>query len=162
MTAATDYPRSIYEAKMDAYYYARLHVLHERLYSRLDKLGKLIELVSGSGAFYAVCMAYETLTQTFALIVAFIALASLVFDPAGRARVMRDGVRNYMEVVAMCSDEAVSLSAVDKRLAEIGVDAPTVIDGLRRPAYNQNLASHGRDGYMVALSRYERVLQAIA
>lgn len=160
MTEDATYERSEYEAKMDIAYYARLHVLHERLFSRMDKLGKLLELVAGSGAFYAVTAGHDGATKACALLIAVIALAGLVFDPAGRARGMRDAMRNYMLLLSDAED--LPLVEIDKRLARMGADAPTVLEGLRRPAYNQNLVSHGRASYTLPLTKWERFLQAIA
>ena len=162
MTADADYPRSLYEVRMDICYYAKLHVLHERLYARLDKGIKAIELIAGSGAFYAVTAGYTGTTKVCALVVTTFALLSLVYDYGGRAREMRGAVRNYLQLLSEVDRKGATVASLDKQLAQVGKDAPTTIDGLAKPAYNQNVASHGRYSYALPLSRWERFLQAIA
>lgn len=162
MTADADYERSLYEVRMDICYYAKIHALHERLYARADKGLKLFELIAGSGAFYAVTAGHDVITQWCALLIAVAALFGLVFDLSGRARAMRDAVRMYMDLLAESNKKRVTVESVDEKLARVGRDAPTVIDGLRKPAYNQNVLSHGRGSYVLKLNRWERLLQVIA
>lgn len=160
MTEDADYPRTIYEAKLDACYYALLYTLHERLFARVDKGSKLIELIAGSGGFYAVTVGHDGLTKVFTLLVAIVALTSLVFDFAGRARETHNAMTRYMALLAN-SDE-MTVEGFDKELARIAIDTPTVIDGLRKPAFNQNVISHGRQSYALLLNGWEKFLQAIA
>lgn len=93
MTEDADYPRSLYEVRMDICFKAKVHALHERLYARLDKGVKAIELIASSGAFYAVTAGYTGTTKVCALIVTIFVLLSLVYDFGGRAREMRDMMR---------------------------------------------------------------------
>jgi len=162
MTADADYPRSLYEVRMDICYSAKVFALHERLYARLDKGIKAIELIAGSGAFYAVTAGYTGTTKVCALVVTTFALLSLVYDFGGRAREMRGAVRNYMQLASEVDRKGATVSSLDKRYALLGKDAPTTIDGLAKPAYNQNLATHGLYSHVTPLSRWERFLQAIA
>ena len=89
MTVDADYPRSLYEVRMDICFKAKVHALHERLYVRLDKGVKATELIASSGAFYAVTAGYTGTTKVCALIVTTFVLLSLVYDFGGRAREMR-------------------------------------------------------------------------
>ncbi|WP_313458716.1 hypothetical protein [Stenotrophomonas sp.] len=162
MTEDADYPRSLYEVRMDICFKAKVHALHERLYARLDKGVKAIELIASSGAFYAVTAGYTGTTKVCALIVTTFVLLSLVYDFGGRAREMRDMMRNYMQLLSEVDREDVTVASLDRHLALIGRDGPALINGLAKPAYNQNLATHGRYGYALPLSRWERLLQGIA
>lgn len=162
MTVDADYPRSLYEVRMDICFKAKVHALHERLYARLDKGVKAIELIASSGAFYAVTAGYTGTTKVCALIVTTFVLLSLVYDFGGRAREMRDMMRNYLQLLSDVDRDDVTVACLDRRLALIGRDGPTLINGLSRPAYNQNLATYGRYSYALRLSRWERFLQSVA
>lgn len=51
MTVDADYQRTRYEANLDLDYKIRLYYLHERLYTRIHKNLRLLQLVGGSAAF---------------------------------------------------------------------------------------------------------------
>jgi len=162
MTADADYPRTVHEVRLDICYAVKFYGLHERLYARLDKGIKAIELIAGSGAFYAVTVGYTGATKVCALVVTVFALLSLVYDFGGRARDMRGTVRNFLQLLTEVDRKGATVASLDKQVAQVGKDAPTTIEGLAKPAYNQNLTSHGFYSAVAPLSRWERFLQAIA
>lgn len=155
-----DYPRTVYEAKLDIDYSIRLFALNERVFLRMEKSAKLLELVAGSGAFYAITAGHAEAVKWLSLLVASVALASLVFDPAGRARSMRDALRAYLDLAAEA--DAMTLEKIDQRRALLGKEEPPVIQGLCRPAFNQNLQRHARGSYSLPLNWWERLLQVVA
>lgn len=162
MTADADYPRTLYEVRLDICYAVKLYSIHERLYARLDKGIKAIELIAGSGAFYAVTAGYTGATKICALVVTTFALLSLVYDFGGRAREMRGAARNFLQLLTEVERKGATVALLEKQVAQVGKDAPTTIDGLAKPAYNQNLTRHGLYSAVTPLSRWERFLQMIA
>lgn len=162
MTADADYERTTYEVRLDICYAVRLYALHERFYARLDKGIKAIELIAGSGAFYAVTAGYTGTTKICALVVTTFALLSLVYDFGGRAREMRGAGRSFLQLLSEVDTPGATVPSIDKLIAQAGKDAPTTIDALAKPAYNQNLITHGRYSRVVPLNKREKFLQFVA
>lgn len=162
MAVDADYERTLHEVRLDICYAVKLYALHERLYARLDKGIKAIELIAGSGAFYAVTAGYTEVTKVCALVVTTFALLSLVYDFGGRARDMRGAERSFLQLLSEADRKGATIASLDRQIAQAGKDAPTTIEGLAKPAYNQNLARHGFLSSMTPLSRWERFLQSVA
>ena len=160
MSEDSSYPRTHYEARLEVAYKARLHARHECLFDRLDKWGKLLELLAGSGAFFAVTAGHDTGVKVCALMVTAIALAGLLFDFAGRARDARSAMQRYMQLLAKA--DKLNLAAIDQKMAMLSAEAPKVVGGLRNVAYNDVVSAEGRYSYRRKLSVRERFLQAIA
>ncbi len=161
MTADADYARTKYEVELDIDYAIRLACLHERLYGRVHKNLRLIQLIGGSAALVSAVGGHQQVVMAVAgVVLAAIAYINLIFDFSERARAHRDYRRKLTTLLA----EADQLSQADlqKKLTNTSFDEEVVIEGLRKPAYNQNLQRHGRYSHTVALSRWERFMQAIS
>lgn len=146
---------------MDLQYGAVIASLHERLYARLDKGIKLAALFFGTFAFATVTAGMTTFTQVLAALIALGSLMSLLFDFAGRAREMRGALRTSQRLLAETHLPSATVAAIEAAIATAGGDAPTVIEGLRKPAFNQNLVTNGWHSKVVPLSKWERFLKLI-
>lgn len=160
MTADADYQRTRYEANLDLDYKIRLYYLHERLYIRIHKNLRLFQLIGGSAAF-AGALGKNTDFMAFSgALLAAIAYINLIFDFSERSRSTRDLRKKLTNFKA----DSIDLSDQDfeKRLAALAVEDEITIQGLCKPAYNQNLSTHGRYSYQQKLNAWEKILNILA
>jgi len=156
-------PRTRAEALRDVDYIVRIGVVHQRLYSRLDKLLKLVQAFGGSAAVGAAISGQTTLIVVVGVLVALAASISLVFDFGLAAQ-------RYGLLVSRCS--AITVQALDtpemdiaaidaarERAADLDINE---IEALRMPCFNAVQRRHGLHAHLKPLTRWQRCVAALA
>ena len=154
-----DYPRTLYEARLDVEYDVRLQELHVRLYRRIRVGLTLMTLISG-------CTSFSTLFGSDAKVAgyaaAFITCAAFIdtaFDLGGRIAA-HDAYRKAL--IRLLIKPGVSLEQLDAKILRLRIEDPGNIEGLRVVAYNDSLRSNGRYEHIQKLTAYQTVLNWIA
>ncbi|GIX39017.1 hypothetical protein [Silanimonas lenta] len=157
-------PRTRAEALRDLDYAIRVGVVHERLFGRMHRLFRLIQLLGSSAAFAGVVGGNAALSASFALLVAAVAFLDIAFDPAVAARRHADLVR----ALSRAKSEALenpgkTVDAIDQaRAAASDIEGLTLFESLRVPCYNEVQRRHGLEANVRPLTRWQRFMQAIA
>jgi len=156
-------PRSRPEALRGVDYLARLDVVHQRLYSRLDKGLKLVQVFGGSAAFGAATSGQVALMTGAGMVIALAACISLVVDFGLLAQ--RHSVRisrcNAITLQALNTPEmtAAEIDAARTRASDMDIN---VIEALRRPCFNDMLRTHGLTDHLLPLTLWQRFWAALA
>lgn len=160
MTADADYQRTRYEANLDLDYKIRLYYLHERLYTRIHKNLRLLQLVGGSAAFASALGKNTDFMVASGALLAAIAYINLIFDFSERSR----STKELRKKLTSFKAESIDFSDQDfeKKMTGLAVEDEVTIQGLCKPAYNQNLCTHGRYSYQQKLNLWERLLNLLA
>ncbi len=156
--SAVPVPRSKTEAVRDLHYLIRLCRVHQRLHERMDRWGKLFELLGGSAALVSVASQSSVALAVAGVLVAVAAFANLVFEPSTKARRYQEAALALTDLLA--KSDQMTLTALDA--GRYCVALPGFIDALRAPSYNDTMHSHGLGKYLMPLSRMERFMAWLA
>jgi len=156
-------PRTRAEALRDVDYIVRVGVVHQRLFSRLDKGLKLVQVFGGSAAFGAATSGQMALMTVAGVMVALTASVGLVFDFGLAAQ-------RYGVLVSRCN--AITLQALSRpemTIAEIDAAKTrdtdldlNVIEALRVPCFNEVQRRHGLLANVKPLTLWQRFWTALA
>lgn len=151
--------RTVGEAKLDAFYHARLHELHARLYRRLRYAVVILSLLAGSSAFAAAMASHGLLAGVSGFVVALLTFVDIAVDFAGKGLAHTSQRKRYLELIR---SNPAQLDAYDKQLAKIAEDDPGEIESLRVPAYNDNVRSNGHESWARAEGFWQRMARIAA
>lgn len=151
-------PRDKDEAIRDLDYGIRLSQRHYRLYNRLHASMRFIELLGGSVAVGVAVSGSPGLLKLAGGLVAAVACANFAFEPGSVAREHQRVGRELTKVRAKVAK--LTWQQIDKQRAE--VIEPSYIEGLRDPAWNDMMRSHGFASSAKRLSLWQRFMAAIA
>jgi len=134
--------RTRYETLADIDYAARLFGRHERLFGRF---AKLLKLVTTGFALAPIAALLEKIPKEyglfFAALGATLSLIDLIYDPATTSCKHEHRRRDYQRLKA--SADTLADAALLKRLEELRVDDPAVVESLKVPTYNDLQLSLG-------------------
>jgi len=156
-------PRTRRKALLDVDYIVRVGVVHQRLFSRVDKGLKLAQSFAGSAAVGAAISGQPVLVAVVGGVVALAASVSLVFD-FGQA------AHRYGVLVSRCTAitaQALDTPDMDASAIDIAVIRATDLDlneieSLRMPCYNAVLRRHGLSANVKPLTLWQRFWAALA
>lgn len=152
--------RTIYEATGDTSYAIRYVQLQERLFNRMANVLKFTSLFGGSAAFAGVATSSPVITGISGVVVAISTILDFVIKPEEKAFQCRGARHRYQRLLQKASEY--SLVDYDRKTAKIArMDTP-LIEGLRKPAYNDSSIERGRPDYTWQLNRWERFLKWLA
>jgi|GEM_PF-4663502 len=154
------YDRTSYEAILDVRYNIRLHQLSCRYYARLRWIAAVASLVAGSGALVGALQRMPFTLTACGIVVAVASAADIVGGWAEK------GAKHQMWRVAF-SDLLVrapkmALDEIEESLARLDGTVDDEVEGLRLPAYNDNLRSNGRLDFTKAEPLRSRLMRMIA
>jgi hypothetical protein len=163
MSTNTLKPRNRAEALRDVDYALRMGLVHERLYSRLHRGLRFIELFGSSAAFGAVMGDKSILAMVIMAGVAAAAYLGMIYEFGDGARLHREAMARCNKVVTdALSNPGMTAEEIDLgRAYAASVEVP-IVEALRVPCYNAVQRRHGLMGHVKPLSWVERVMQAIA
>lgn len=162
MTDAS-YEPSLYEYGLDADYGARLHLLHERLFKRIRWAATVLQLASVTAILgpYLSGKEHPVIAGVGGAILVAITIVDAATDFAGKAYAHRAMRCAYEELSGKIS--AMTLSEVRAALSYLSAKDETMcFEGLRVPAYNDNLRRHGRESYIRGMTKWQKFLAALA
>jgi hypothetical protein len=158
--AMQDYERTTYEALLDIRYNARLHLRSCRYYANLRWGAAIISLIGGSGALISAIQASHLALFACGMLVAIASAADIVggwAEKGARHQVWRKAHLRLAERAP-----ALSVEEIDAALLRLESEVDDEVEGLRVPAYNDNVRSNGRDDYVMRESLVARVMRAIS
>lgn len=132
----------------------------ERLYSRLDFLLNVVQLVGGSAAAFGALQKNPKLSAAAGIALALAAAVSLLVQPSIKAERHRRSKCEYLELEAKAWQ--LSFQELKTELMLIRKDAPTGIDALANPSYNACLRAIGADTKPIHVSWMQRIAFAFA
>lgn len=156
-------PRDRGEALRGIDYSCRLSMVHARLYSRIAKILRVVEIFGGSAALAGVIANRGMMTAIAGCIIALCAAISFIFDfdkaanlhwrmESRMARAKRNIRANPEWTQDQIEDE---IDAADNLNT-------TVIEGLRVPCFNDMVLQHGYHSQVRKLTLWQRFMKAIA
>lgn len=143
MNDAATADRTLGHAVTEARFAIEYAELHEKLWSHLDTMASLVQIVAGAVALVGVALPkeWQWLTPAAAILLAAIAGFQVALKPRERSITFRDTRRELEELLTRAGD--FSLGAFDRELDLIRSKAPRGIDALTTPAQNRALARYG-------------------
>lgn len=145
---------------LDLMYVIEVSVLHQRFYERVHKGIAFLSLLSGAAAFVTIFKPNSVVVTVAGVTVGVLALAEQVYDFRGKAAEHALLCKRFTRLKSRSAPmTAVELEAAIDRLAQ---DTIPLIQGLRAPAFNNNLVANGFEALVRPLSRWERLLRAFA
>lgn len=152
--------RTLYEVAGDISYAVRYMQLQERLFNRMGNVLKFTSLFGGSAAFAGVATSSHVITSISGIVVAISTILDFVIKPEEKAFQCRRVRHRYQRLLQKASEY--SLVDYDRKTAKIArMDTP-LIEGLRKPAYNDACNERGRPDYTFQLNSWEFFLKCIA
>jgi len=151
-------PRTHTEAIRDLDYVIRLNQRHERLYARIHNGIRLAELVAAGLALGVVFNATSSGLATAGGLLALVAMLSYAINPAQRLRDFTIARQQYTAIRV----RAATLTTEQIDSQRNAVEDPIYIEGLRTPSQNDMLRSHGFEAETSPLTRWQRLMHAIA
>lgn len=154
--------RNEQEALLDVGYAIALSDLHCRLFRRTKKVTSFLTVVCGGGAVASSIggPAGSAVTATLAGFVTALAAYDLIFDPGAAAARHHLDKREFLRLAT--SGKYWKLARIDAELNRIREGATDCLKALEKPAYNENLRSHGLGEGAHPLTRWERFVYWLA
>ena len=157
------YPRTLYEARLDAECYAVSHELHARLWRRFRTLLRLVQGFAGSTAFGGWLATRPDVAGASGLLVALLTAIDQAVDPSERIALHRVAAQRYQELRRdSISRVEMGLNEFDARLEAIKADDEAGIDALLVRAYNRVLIAAGRRDFCQPETRWQRFVAFFA
>lgn len=150
-----------YQRMLDLRYGFRYNLLHERLYGRMGSALAFVQGFAGAGAFAGFAADKPALAGIGGLVAAAAAIVDSTISPRVRAARFAAQRERYADLEFVADTLAVDdlerqLVAVQARVQDGEIDA------LRTPAQNDTLVANGRGDAVVAPTRFERAIVALA
>jgi hypothetical protein len=158
--AAPGYPRSKYEAELDLSYAVALAAIHCRLFRNIERSVGWLNLFAGSGAVVTVINGFPHVAIGCGVLTAALSAYDLYFKPGKTAEAHERDKRAFIKLQSRSS--SLTYIKLDEGMARIRADAAPALEVLERPVYNDNLRTHGRNEYLLPLSRWERFVRRLA
>ncbi|MGQ7247224.1 hypothetical protein ACUN9Y_07790 [Halomonas sp. V046] len=152
--------RSLYEAKGDVMYWIRYMALQQRFYQRMAGLFSFLSLFGGSAAFIGFLTSSPLVTGISGLVVSASTVLDFVVSPGKKSIQCFDSKKQFQK--ALRKSDAIGLDSLDGRVSKITMLDTPHIESLRRPAYNDSVIERGRGDFTLPLSRWEKLVKAIA
>lgn len=141
---------------MDLDYAIEVSVLNQRFYERLHKGFAFASLLSGSAAFATIFHPNSIVVSVAGLLVGVLALLEQVYDFRGKATAHGVLFNRFCKLRARSA--GMTGPQLDASMDKLSADTIPVIQGLRYPAFNNNVRRHGMSEYAKALNHWERAL----
>jgi hypothetical protein len=155
------YPRSLYEARLDAECYAVSHELHARLWRRFRTLTRLCVGFSGSAAFGGWVATRADIAGMAGIALAFLAALDQAIDPSDKIARHRAMAQRYQELKRAAA-AGMELALFDARLDAIKAEDEAGIDALLTRAFNRVVVAAGRPEFKLAESTWHRFVAFFA
>lgn len=157
------YPRTLYEARLDAECYAVSHELHARLWRRFRTLLRLAQGFGGSTAFGGWLATSPDVAGVSGLVLALLVAVDQAIEPSEKIARHRVAAQRYLELKrdAVANPDMV-LSAFDARFEALKAEDEAGIDALLVMACNRVIAASGRPGFALPESRWTRFVAFFA
>jgi len=154
-------PRSHSEALRDLDYLIRLNQRHRRLYGRLNKCLRFLELLAGAiGLATAVAPSSISLAATGGLL-ALVGLAGFAIEPSKHYHTYHLTLQRYSRLrAAIVGRPEIPLNELEQHIGRI--EDPDYIESLRLPSFNDMMRSHGLNQALPPLNRWQRLCAALA
>ena len=163
MTAAAHTPgeweRTIGEARLDLDYAITYSAMNQRFYERLHKGMAFVALLCGTAAFVTVFHPNSVVVTVAGVAVGIMALAEQVYDFRGKGVAHAGLLKRFMQFKTRSA--RLDRDAFDKEMDKIAADAIPGIQGLRKPAHNENMRRNGYLDRVMPLNRWERLLEMV-
>ena len=141
---------------MDLDFAIEISVLNQRFYERLHKGFAFVSLLAGGSAFVTIFHPNSIVVTVAGLLVGILALLEQVYDFRGKATQHGALFKRFCRLKARTG--GMTMTQVDAARVKLEGDSIPVIQGLRYPAFNNNLRSNGLGQYVKPLTRWERFL----
>ncbi|WP_029221542.1 hypothetical protein [Xanthomonas cassavae] len=158
-TTPTNYSRTKGEALLDLDFAIEISVLNQRFYERVSKGIAFLSLLAGSAAFVTIFSPNSVVVTVAGFLVGAFALAEKVYDFRGKAVIHAELIRSFLRLKARAKD--LTLEQLDAAFGKASEKSIPVVQGLRMPAYNNNVRRHGFTDYARPLRRWEKFLYAL-
>lgn len=159
----SSYPRTLYEARLDAECYAVSHELHARLWRRFRTAFRLVQCFFGSTAFGGWLATRPDVAGTSGLVLALLVAVDQAIDPSEKIARHRLAAQRYQELrrdAIACAD--MPLAEFDARLEAIKADDEAGIDALLVHAFNRVVVAAGRRDHCLPESTWQRFVAFFA
>lgn len=160
MTETTNYPRSLYEARLDAEFFANFHSRHVRYWRKLRGITRFLTALAGSAAAMSWLSDKPVYAGAAGILLAAMVALDQATEPADQLARHREMMRRYRCLLADPTDD---LSTFDARLQALhaDIDAPG-FDGLRVPAFNDVVMAAGRREHALPMTAWNRLMGLLA
>jgi hypothetical protein len=132
----------------------------ERLYTRLDFVLNVVQLVGGSAAAFGVMQGNSPLLAASGVGLAVTAAVALLVQPAIKSERHRRAKCEYLALEAKAWGMA--YDDLNSALMKARSDSPTGVDALAVPAYNATLNAIGNTSSLMAETWVQRLARALA
>lgn len=155
-TSATHYPRTLYEARLDAECYAVSHELHARLFRRFRMWVRIAVTLSGTAAFGGWLAVRPDVAGIAALVVAVLVAIEQTIDPSDKIARHHISKQRYAGLRRESLRQEMTLAEFDERLEEIKAEDEAGIDALLVCAFNRVVHATGQHAFKVEKSLMQR------
>ncbi len=163
MSAATnDYPRSIYEARLDAECYAVSHELHARLFRRMRTAVRVVVGVCGSAAFGGWLATRPDVAGLSGLVVATLIAVEQAMDFSEKVARHRVQAQRYSALRQESIKRDMGLAEFDAQLEQVKAEDEAGLDALLVRAFNRVVSGAGRGAYKLPETRWQRLVAFLA
>lgn len=150
------YPRTIYEAMLDAECYATSHALHIRLWRRVRTLLRFVNALAGSAAFGGWVANQPEFAGVAGLVLAIATAIDQAIEPAEKIAAHRVAGQRYTDLRRDSMLAKMELDAFDARLEEIKAGDEAGIQSLLVRACNMVLMGAGRTECLIKETLFQR------
>lgn len=158
----SDYPRTLYEARLDAECYCVSHELHARLFRRMRTLVRVVLGVCGSAAFGGWLATRPDVAGVSGLVVAALIALEQAVDFSEKVARHRAQARRYAALRQASISRDMALAEFDVQLEQIKADDEAGLDALLVRAFNRVVSGAGRGAYMLPETRLQRLVAFFA
>lgn len=158
-----NYPRTLYEARLDAECYAVGHELHARLWRRFRTFMRFVAGLSGTAAFGGWLATRPEVAGLAGLAIGVLTALDQAIDPSEKIARHRMTAQRYHELKRdAVAHPAMPLHEFDARLEAIKSEDEAGIDALMLRAFNRVVAASGQTAYGLPESRLCRFIAFFA
>lgn len=162
MTTTTDYPRTLYEARLDAECYAVSHELHARLFRRLRTVLRVAFGFAGSAAFGGWLATRPDVAGAASLVVAALVALDQALDLSEKIAGHRVQTQRYAGLRRDSLAGDMTLAEFDQRLEQIKAEDEAGFDALLVRAFNRVVRAAGQPAFQRPETWPQRMLAFFA
>lgn len=155
-----NHQRTLYEARLDAEFYAVFHARHISFWRKFRALIRFAAALVSAGAVASWLNKSPNLAALSGLSIAVLTALEQVLDPSEQLARHKEFARRYRLLTA---NRSFDLAGFDAALAAIhaDVDAPG-FDALRVPVFNDVVRASGRPDYIIKTTAWQRFVNLVA
>ena len=154
-----EWERTIGEARLDLDYAIAFEAFNQRFYGRLHKGIAFVTLLCGSAAFVTIFHPNSVVVTVLGLVIGVLALIEQIYDFRGKETTHAKLLSSFQKFKARSGN--MDVIAFDKAMDKVCADTIPGVQGLRRPAHNDNMHRNGYPERVLPLTRWEKLLSAV-